>query len=164
MKRLVLVILAVIVTIPFSTFAQDTVPALPPTKIILGAKRVYLANQSTDQKVFDNLEKKMHEWGRWEIVYSEEEADIMAVFSERTTNYGSYGSVVGISPGVTTGTLIPVVSDQRFLILVDKTGKRNLLTISCERRLSASYTAGVLVNRLQDRLKNDEKQLLKTQK
>ena len=65
---------------------------------------------------------------------------------------------------VTTGTLIPVVSDQRFLILVDKTGKRNLLTISCERRLSASYTAGVLVNRLQDRLKNDEKQLLKTQK
>ena len=36
----------------------------------------------------------------------------------------------------------------RFLIAIDRASGRQLMAVSCERRGSASYTSGVLVNRL----------------
>jgi hypothetical protein len=130
------------------------VPAGPLSgiELELGSKRAHVINNSTDQKVFDELLKQLREWKRWDVVEAKDEANVLLVFSDRVTNYGPVGSFAG-----GTGTIVPVISDQRFLILVDPATNENILTISCERRLRASYTAGVLVNRLRDRIVKDER-------
>jgi hypothetical protein len=130
------------------------VPAgrLSGIELELGSKRAHVINNSTDQKVFDELLRQLQEWKRWEVVDAKGEANVLLVFSDRVTNYGPVGVFAG-----GTGTIVPVISDQRFLILVDPATNENILTISCERRLRASYTAGVLVNRLRDRIVKDER-------
>jgi hypothetical protein len=120
--------------------------------IELRSRRAYVVNNSTDQKVFDGIKQRLTEWKRWDLVEDQITADVIIVFADRFTNYGTMGTFTG-----GTGSLIPVVSDQRFLVLVDPTTHENILTISCERRLGAGYTAGVLVNRLRDRVLKDER-------
>ena len=73
------------------------------------------------------------------------------VFADKLTNYGPIGSFAG-----GTGTVVPVYSDQRFLNLIDPATNENILTISCERRLTAGSTGGVLVSRLRERIDRDQ--------
>jgi hypothetical protein len=111
------------------------------------SKTAYVMSNSTDQKVFDELLKRLRQWGRWTLVDTKADADVLVVFADKVTNYGTLGSLAS-----GTGVVLPIYSDQRFLILVDPVTNENVATISCERRLGAGYTAGVLVNRLRDRI------------
>jgi hypothetical protein len=116
----------------------------------LGSRSVHVVNNSTDQKAFDEILKRLREWDRWQLVDSTQ-ADVLLVFSDRFTNYGSVGSFVG-----GTGTVIPMTSNQLFLTLVDPLVQENVLVISCEKRFGAGRNASVLVNRLRDRIEKDE--------
>lgn len=141
---------------PGPTYGSAPAPSpagpLSGIELELRSKKAHVVNNSTDQKVFDELLKQLREWKRWEVVGAKDEANVLIVFSDRVTNRGLVGSFAG-----GTGTIVPVISDQRFLVLVDPATNENILTISCERRLRASYTAGVLVNRLRDRIVKDER-------
>jgi hypothetical protein len=48
---------------------------------IRDAKTVFLVNQSTDVKVFDQLRGRLKEWGHWKIVDRQEDADLLLVLS-----------------------------------------------------------------------------------
>jgi hypothetical protein len=50
-----------------------------------------------------------------------------------------------------------MVSDQRFLIAVEPRTERQLVIISCERRVGSGYTAGVLINRMRKHVEKLEK-------
>jgi hypothetical protein len=134
------------------TNASVSAVPLSGVELELGSKKAHLISNSTDQKVFDEVRKQLREWNRWELVDAQDEADVLLVVSDKLTNYGPVGSFSG-----GTGTIVPVYSDQRFLILLDPTTNENILTISCERRLFSSHTAGVLVSRLRDRIVKDER-------
>jgi hypothetical protein len=124
-------------------------------KPVLSAKTIFLASDSVDHKVFDHLAPKLNEWGRWRLVERRQDADIVLVFAERQTNVGAMAT--GTTTGnVASATAVPLTSDQRFLIALDKDGEKYVL-VSCERRLGAGYTAGVLVNRLKKRIEQAEK-------
>ena len=125
--------------------------ALAKSDLELRSKSAYLTSNSTDQKVLDGIVKRLRSWNRWTLVETKDKAEVVLVFSDKLTNYGPVGTLAS-----GTGTIVPVVSDQRFLIVVDPATNEAVLTISCERRLGADYTAGVLVNRLRDRIKKDQ--------
>jgi hypothetical protein len=132
----------------------------PPSTDIRNTKTVYLLNRSTDQTVFDHLEAKLKQWGRWTLVDRQEGADLVLVFSEKGSYLGSVSTSSGVASGTYasgTGTSIAIVSDQRFLIAVEPQTERQLAVISCERRLGASYTAGVLINRMRKYIEKQEK-------
>lgn len=124
------------------------------------AKTVYLDNKSTDFKVFDNLAKKLKEWGFWTVVDRPEDADLVLVFSEQSNYVGAYntGSVYGSGTYASGSSMsIPLMSQSRFLIAVDRLSSRQLGAVSCERRTSSGYTAGVLVNRMRKRVEDTKK-------
>jgi hypothetical protein len=124
------------------------------------AKSVYLLNKGTDLKVFDNLAEKVRKWGRWTIVTRPEEADVLLVFAENQIYLGTMSSASVTSSGTYAsgvGTSVPLMSVPRFLIAVDRASGRQLMAVSCERRLAAGYTAGVLVNRMRKQIEKSEK-------
>jgi hypothetical protein len=105
-------------------------PAIPPDEL-LKAKTVYVGYISGNRSVFENLPKRLNDWKRWKIVAEEKDADVLLVYYQ-----SGYDALTG---------------DELTLAAVSKSG-RKLLSVNCARRLSAGYTAGVLINRMKDRI------------
>lgn len=104
------------------------------------AKTVYLDDKSTDFKVFDNLSKKLKDWGAWTVVDRLEDADVVLVFSEQSNYIGAYNTANVYGSGTYasgSGMSVPLMSYPRFLIAVDRASSRQLGAVSCERRMSA---------------------------
>jgi hypothetical protein len=125
----------------------------PPSGLddIRQAKSVYLVDRGTDTAVFEHLSERLQKWGRWTIVAHPEQADLLLVFASNQAYFGSMSTASVTSSGTYssgTGMSFPLMSLPRFLIAIDRVSGRQLMAISCERRGSASYTSGVLVNRL----------------
>ena len=77
------------------------------------------------------------------------------MFAESDTYLGSINTATVTSSGTYAtgvGTSLPLLSMPRILAAIDRTNGRQLMAVSCERRMSASYTAGVLVNRLRKQI------------
>jgi hypothetical protein len=139
----------------------ESVPP-PPSGLddIRQAKSVYLVDKGTDTGVFDHLSERLQKWGRWTIVTRPEQADLLLVFTSNQAYFGSMTTASVTSSGTYasgTGTSIPLMSLPRFLIAIDRASGRQLMAVSCERRGSASYTSGVLVNRLRKKIEKPEK-------
>jgi hypothetical protein len=144
------------------TLAMVESVAPPPSGLddIRQAKSVYLVDKGTDLNVFEHLAEKLGKWGRWTIAARPEQADVLLVFAESDTYLGSM-STASVSGSGTyaggVGTSVALMSMPRFLMAVDRASGRRLMAVSCERRGSASYTAGVLVNRMRKRVEKPEK-------
>jgi hypothetical protein len=121
-----------------------------PTALV-SAKRVYLQNAGGDMGVFDHLYEKVKHWGRWQVVANREDADLILLTTDTNQVVGAIASASG-GPYSATATAVPIMSMPRFLIVVDAHTNEELLRVSCERRLSAGYTANVLVNRVRKRI------------
>ena len=86
--------------------AQNYAPL--PDRIV-GAKTIYLVNDSGNMRVFDKLFKDLRNWGRFTVVTNREGADLVAVLTTRT-----------ISLSTTTGsTANPVVVAGSGEVLTD---------------------------------------------
>ncbi len=145
----------------------------PLPKTIREAKSVFLLNQSSDMKVFDNLYDRMRKWSKWRLVEEAQSADLVLVFTSNTAYLGNLdmgttstttasatqiGNTVSYSGQTRTQpTSMPLLSMPRHLVIVDPKTKAALLDIECERRIGAGYTAGVLVNRLKKRFPKSER-------
>ncbi|MFP5234559.1 MAG: hypothetical protein ACLGSD_01545 [Acidobacteriota bacterium] len=131
------------------------------------AKTAYLVNRSNDLRVFNELPKKLAEWGRWKLVDRPEEADIVLVLADSniplgvmsTASVNSYG---GHSSG--TGMTIPLMSFDRYLIAFDRATHRQLAAIDHQRTMTASFTAGALVKRMRKEVESQSKVPEPTQK
>lgn len=129
---------------------------------IRDARTVYLVNRSNDLRVFNELPKKLAEWGRWKLVDRPEDADIVLVLAESNVSLGmmssaSVNSYGGNSSG--TGMTIPLMSFDRFLIAFDRATRRQLIAVDHQRTMAASYTAGALVKRMRKEIETPKKSL-----
>jgi hypothetical protein len=115
-------------------------PPVHPTsggewRAVKEAKTVYLMNRGRDAGVFENLYKRINKWGRWKIAEEQKDADLVLLFSDADDLF----------------------SKPRRLGVFHPETKNELLFVSCERRVTAGYTAGVLVNRLKKRVEAIDK-------
>jgi hypothetical protein len=148
--------LVVILLAATSLFAKDHAPL--PTSL-RSAKTVYLLDASNDSAMFDNLYARLKKWGRWQVVADRKDADLVIALSDQNISYGSISTATAAAaPGYARATAmsVPVLSFPRILTIFDRSTGEQLFRISCERRLRASYTAGVLVNRTRKRIKISE--------
>lgn len=60
---------------------------------LVEAKKVYLRNESSEQKMFDKIYELIQKWGRWEIVEKKKDADLELVLevARRTTQRSAGG-------------------------------------------------------------------------
>jgi hypothetical protein len=120
---------------------QSDPPAPAGVDDIQQAKSVYLVDKGADLGVFDHLAERLQKWGRWAIVARPEQADLSLVFAENDMYLGSMNTATVTSsgtyaPGV--GTSVPLLSMPRILAAVDRATGRQLIAVSCQRRMSAN--------------------------
>ncbi len=106
--------------------------SLPPPKNLVSARTAYVSYQENYDRVISDFPKKLREWGRWTIVDTPDQADILLHVSQGRLNMFS----------------------NEIVVQVYDRAQRNIATISCERRISG--TGGVLVNRLKKEIEKQE--------
>lgn len=143
--------LALLCSVVVSLLATEQAP-LPSA--LLSAKAVYLIDTGSDSAVFDHLYERVKKWGRWRVVADQKDADLVLALSTQNISYGAISSASAVSTSGYAGATamsVPVLSFPRILTIFDRAMGEQLFRVSCERRLRASYTAGVLVNRTRKR-------------
>jgi hypothetical protein len=138
---------SVALSMPAPAAVSQAPARLSRADIERGSRTAYLVNQSTDQKMFDEVRKRLREWGRWRLVDAREESDVLIVLTEQLKNEGSFGTVIG-SMWVSAATN----RDMKYLLLVDPLTGDNVVTISSERWATSGGVAGALVDKLRKRL------------
>ncbi len=137
----------------------------PATKKAMGlgsirdAKTIYLVNQSTDVKVFDQLREKLKEWGRWKIVDREDDADLLLVLSLSSAYVGSVST--GTASGTATyssgiGTSVALINGYFYLIAVDRVSHRQLTAASTIRHTISSQSVSGLMNQIKKQTEKPE--------
>jgi len=112
--------------------APPTLESAIVPQTLITAKTAFVGYLSGHHGVFENLPKKLKEWGRFTLVEQESEADVILVLAQGND------------------------FEELLLIAYDRSHRR-LTSVSCQRRMGAAYTAGVLANRLKNRIADAEK-------
>jgi hypothetical protein len=115
-----------------ATLLSALAASMPVPKNLVNAKTVYISYQQNYDRVISDFPKKLREWGRWTIVNSPDQADILLYLSQGR---------------------LSVFSNEIVVQVYDRS-QQNIATVSCERRLSG--TGGVLVNRLKKEIAKQE--------
>lgn len=129
---------------------------VPLPALALNAKTVALINYAGGETgVFDGIYSNLKKWGRWKIVEPSESPDLLLVFSASDKAFGEMATASASASGnyaSVTATHVPLLSTKRYLMLVDPATKQQIFLVECDRRLSAGYTGGLLVNDLKARI------------
>lgn len=116
-----------------ATLLSALAASIPTPKNLVNARTVFVSYQQNYDRVISDFPKKLREWGRWTIVNSPDQADILLYLSQGRLS----------------------VFSNEIVVQVYDSSQRNIATVSCERRISG--TGGVLVNRLKKELEKQEK-------
>jgi hypothetical protein len=68
---------------------KKDVPVAPLPAVIVNARKIFLSNGGGSNLAYDAFYSKMKEWGRYEIVGSPEEADLIVELSYRVEDKGT---------------------------------------------------------------------------
>jgi len=139
--------------------AMVQAPATSGLTSIRDAKTVFLLNQSTDAKVFEQFRGKLKEWGHWKIVDRQEDADLLLVLSLTNSYVGSI-STASASGSATYasgfGTTIPLNYGYFHLIAVDRVSQHQLTSASTIRHTISSQSVSALMNQIKKQIEKPE--------
>src|SRR3989442_14378926 len=79
----------------FTAYASEAkdkkkVPAAPLPAVIVNAKKIFLSNGGGSNLAYDAFYSKMKEWGKYEVVGSPDEADLIVELAYRVDKGGTY--------------------------------------------------------------------------
>jgi hypothetical protein len=123
------------------TFAKNRkdIPQAPLPTAVVNAQRVFLTNGGGSQLAYDAFYSAMKEWGKYQIVGSPEEADIVIELAYHVENLGTHvWSASNASNGTTRVYSAQVVDPEVTLSIYD--GKtKNPLWSAVEHRQLATF-------------------------
>jgi hypothetical protein len=147
----------------------------PLPKVMREAKTAYAVNAGIEPKTFDHVYDQLRQWGHWQLVDEASKADVIVVLSSQNTflgvaNLGSvgnatatattYGNVTTVhSSGSSSNILMPMMSQHRYLGVVDPKTGAILTTVDCLPRgiNGAARTGKILVEKLRGRFPKGER-------
>jgi hypothetical protein len=128
--------------------------------LLVDARAVFISNQSTDQKAFDELVGIIRGWGRWELVDSVKKAEIHAVFfDEAFVSPGTNVGFVPTAPG-SVDPKRPSYNGRRALKLISLRDGRQLLVVKCKDLMSAGANAKAILGLLRMKIQRAEERSL----
>lgn len=127
----------------------------PLPQKLLGARTVFLINDSQDLKAYDVFYRELTKWARLKVVDDRNAADVVAVLTSSATYGLSVSTGMGVQTGnITTGTATSVAVPSTFLhlrVFEQETGEV-LWSDSSEKWLSAGRAPLKLVSNLRKRI------------
>lgn len=129
-----------IAVIPLGLFARgrrNEVPPAPLPSSIVNAKRVFLANGGGSDLAYDAFYSEMRKWGKYEIVGSPNDADLIVEIAYRVEQGGTHvWSATNTYTGATQVYSRQIVDPQLVLTIYDAKSKIALWSATDHRRLA----------------------------
>ena len=122
-----------------STPAKDkkNVPLAPLPGVVANAKKIFLSNGGGSNLAFDTFYSKMKEWGKYEIVGSPEDADLIVELAYRVESRGTrVWSATNTYNNTTQVHSSQLVDPQLVLTIYDAKTKTSLWSEIDHRRLA----------------------------
>ncbi|HZZ16182.1 MAG TPA: hypothetical protein VFE08_09500 [Candidatus Sulfotelmatobacter sp.] len=115
---------------------KDVPPAPLPTAVI-NAKKIFLTNGGGSNLAYDSFYSEMKQWGKYEIVGSPEEADLIVELAYRVERGGTrVWSSTNTYNGTTQVHSSQIVDPQLMLTIFDAKTKNSLWSETDHRRLA----------------------------
>lgn len=124
---------------PYATSAKDkkNVPVAPLPAVIVNAKKVFLSNGGGSNLAYDAFYSEMKTWGKYEIVGSPEEADLIVELAYRVESGGTrVWSSTNTYNNTTQVHSAQIVDPQVVLTIYDAKSKTSLWSETDHRRLA----------------------------
>jgi len=115
---------------------KKDVPVAPLPAVIVNARKIFLSNGGGSNLAYDAFYSKMKEWGKYEIVGSPEEADLIVELSYRVEDKGTR---VWSSTNTYNTTQVhsrQIIDPQLILTIYDAKTKNSLWSETDHRRLA----------------------------
>ena len=116
---------------------RKDVPIAPLPTVIANAKRVFLTNGGGSDLAYDAFYSEMKQWGKYEIVGSPEEADVIVELAYRVEHGGTrVWSSTNTYNGTTNVHSAQIVDPQLVMTIYDAKSKNSLWSTVDHRRLA----------------------------
>jgi len=116
---------------------KKDVPVAPLPAVIVNAKKIFLSNGGGSNLAYDAFYSKMKEWGKYEIVGSPEEADLIVELSYRVEDKGTrVWSSTNTYNNTTQVHSTQIVDPQLILTIYHAKTKNSLWSETDHRRLA----------------------------
>jgi hypothetical protein len=116
---------------------KNDVPVAPLPAVIVNAKKIFLSNGGGSNLAYDAFYSKMREWGKYEIVGSPEEADLIVELSYRVEDKGTrVWSTTNTYNNTTHVHSAEITDPQLILTIYDAKSKNSLWSETDHRRLA----------------------------
>jgi hypothetical protein len=116
---------------------KKDVPIAPLPAVIVHAKRIFLSNAGGSNLAYDAFYSKMKDWGKYEIVGSPEEADLIVELAYRVEDKGTrVWSSTNTYNNTTQVHSKQIVDPQLILTIYDAKTKNSLWSETDHRRLA----------------------------
>ena len=137
MRKLVVSLCVLISLNAFAAKNRKDVPPAPLPAVVVNAKRIFLTNGGGSNLAYDTLYSEMKQWGKYEIVGSPEEADLIIELAYRVEHGGTrVWSSSNTYDGTTQVHSAQIVDPQLTLTIFDAKTKNSLWSEVDHRRLA----------------------------
>jgi hypothetical protein len=116
---------------------KKDIPTAPLPTIIVNAKKVFLANGGGSSLAYDAFYSEMKKWGKYEIVRSPEESDLIVELAYRVEQGGTHvWSSTNSYNGTTQVHSAQIVDPQLVVTIYDAKSKNSLWSAVDHRKLA----------------------------
>jgi hypothetical protein len=139
MRRFIAVGLAALFLLAHAVEAKDKnkVPVAPLPRVIVNAKKIFLSNGGGSNLAYDAFYARMQEWGKYEIVGSPDEADLIVELAYRVEKGGTHvWSTTNTYDNTTQVHSSQIIDPQVVLTIYDAKTKISLWAETDHRRLA----------------------------
>jgi hypothetical protein len=138
MRRLLIVLCLFCVPGIASAKTRKDIPPAPLPEEIVKAQKVFLSNGGGSDLAYDAFYQQMKSWGKYEIVGSPEQADLIVELSYEVENLGTrVWSSTNTYNGTTQVHSRQIIDPKLILTIYDARTKNSLWSTVDHRRLAA---------------------------
>lgn len=124
-------------TYTFAGKSRKDIPPAPLPSVIINAQKAFITNGGGSDLAYDAFYAKMREWGKYNIVGSPEEADLIIELAYRVEHGGTrVWSSTNTYNGTTQVHSAQIVDPQLVLTIYDAKSKNSLWSTIDHRRLA----------------------------
>lgn len=136
--RALTVVLCLVLAAPFlEGKTRKDIPAAPLPSAVLNAHQIFLSNAGGSDLAFDAFYQSMKNWGKFQIVGSPDEADLIVELAYRVENLGTHvWSATNTYTNTTQVYSRQLVDPQLILTIYDAKTKNSLWSTIDHRRLA----------------------------
>jgi len=137
MKKLIAFLMIFVAVCPIWGKRRRDVPPAPLPAVVVNAKKIFLTNGGGSNLAYDSFYAEMKDWGKYQIVGSPDEADLIVELAYRVEQGGTrIWSSTNTYNNTTAIHSAQIVDPQLVLTIYDAKSKQSLWAAIDHRRLA----------------------------